>query len=115
MDDSELRSRVSRAIERRASEAPRLKTFYFDMAEAADRSVSSVKNWKDKVCAPEADALLNLFDNVPGFEAEVRGDRPVPPDVNKAREYAEKLLAELRVQDNEGVISADFAQKAKRT
>ena len=73
MDDDELKAKVSRALERRSLEARRLKTFYFDMAEAADSSVSSVKNWMGRVCAPDAAALLNLFENVPGFEAEVRG------------------------------------------
>lgn len=73
VDDNELKARVSRALERRSLEARRLKTFYFDMAEAADSSVSSVKNWMRQDCAPDAAALLNLFDNVPDFEAEVRG------------------------------------------
>lgn len=78
MDDNELKARVSRALERRSLEARRLKTFYLDMAEAADSSVSTIKNWMGQVCVPEAAALLNLFDNVPGFEAEVRGDKPDP-------------------------------------
>ena len=113
MDEQELKARVSGALERRALEAPRLKAFYMDMAEAGDSSVSSVKNWMKQVCAPDSAALLNLFDNVPGFEAEVRGDRPAPPDINKAREYAEKLLRELGIRDDEGVVAADFTQNAR--
>ena len=59
--------------------------------------------------------LLKLFGRFgPEFEARVRGTKQAPPpDVNKAREYAEKLLRELGVQDDEGVISADFSQKAR--
>ncbi len=94
MDDNELKARVSKALERRSLEARRLKTFYFDMAEAADSSVSSIKNWMRQICAPEAEALLNLFDNVPGFEAEVRGTRETPLDDPLMR--IETAVAELK-------------------
>ena len=90
VDDNELKARVSKALERRSLEARRLKTFYFDMAEAADSSVSSIKNWMRQDCAPEAAALLNLFDNVPGFEAEVRGGDLRPSD-NLAQDIREVL------------------------
>lgn len=60
--------------------------------------------------------LLKLFDKFgPVFEARVRGTTQAPPpDINKARDYAEKLLRELGVRDNEGVITAEFTQKARR-
>ncbi len=60
--------------------------------------------------------LVKLFDKYgPVFEAKVRGTKPTaPPDINKAREYAEKLLRELGVQDDEGVIADDFSQRVRR-
>ncbi len=97
MDDAELKARVSQALERRSLEAKRVKTFLFDMAEAADSSVSSVKNWMGRVCAPDSASLLNLFENVPGFEAEVRG---LPSNGgNQAQaviEAIEEVLADAR-------------------
>ena len=112
MDDNELKARVARALERRSLEARRLKTFYFDMAEAADSSVSSIKNWMRQDCVPEAAALLNLFDNVPGFEAEVRGTTEAPPlDSAKATAHLKAALEALGVRDDATVIAADFAQR----
>lgn len=103
MDDNELKARVSRALERRSLEARRLKTFYFDMAEAADSSVSSVKNWMRQDCAPDAAALLNLFDNVSGFEAEVRGIMEAPAGDPLAR--IETAVAELKANAPVGKVS----------
>ena len=99
MDDDELKGRVSRALERRSLAAKRLKTFYFDMAEAADSSVGAVKNWLKGDNAPDAAALLNLFENVPGFEAEVRGTGNAP-----ASEH-EQAMAEIQK------ITARFATR----
>ena len=111
MDEEDLKARVGRAIERRALEAPRLKTFYFDMAVAADSSVNSVKNWQKRVCAPDSAALLNLFDNVPGFEAEVRGEKPAPPSNTEIVEHLKAALEALGVRDDATVIAADFARR----
>ncbi len=95
MDDNELKARVCKALERRSLEARRLKTFYIDMAEAADSSVSSVKNWMRQICTPDSAALLNLFDNVPGFEAEIRGNDRTPPSIDPLTQI-EKAVAELK-------------------
>ncbi len=60
--------------------------------------------------------LVKLFDKFgPAFEAKVRGTKPTtPPDLAKARDYAEKLLSELGVKDDVGVIASNFAIKARR-
>ena len=104
VDDAELKARVSRALERRSLDAPRLKIFYYDMAEAADSSVSSIKNWMREVCAPDAAALINLFENVPGFEAEVRG-APSPQDsqAQAVIEAVEEVLADARKEIGGGL------------
>ncbi len=73
MEDGELRARVKRALERRSAKARRLKEFYHEIALAADSSVSAATNWRVGVCVPDSASLLNLFDRIPGFEAEVRG------------------------------------------
>ena len=97
MDDAELRARVKQALERRSLKAPRLKTFYYDMAEAADSSVGAVKNWLQGNNTPEPHFLLNLFENVPGFEKEVRGISPATDNQAQAViEAVEEVLADAR-------------------
>jgi len=69
-----LKARIKCVLDDLASKAPHVKTFLMDVAVATDSSVSSARNWCNGDNSPDAASLLNLMDNLEGFEGELRGD-----------------------------------------
>lgn len=114
MDKETLKDRLADELEAAKSPEVLHKVWFRQLSMATDIPSDSLKTYQAGTHECPASRLLTLFDHFgPEFESRIRGTTEAPqPDINKARKYAEALLRELGVQDDDGVISGNFVEKA---